>query len=587
MRTERKQNPLDIISALMSAILRELWARRWRLFLGIIALFIVDGLQLVSPLIIRNAVNDLVAGKGAALPRYALHLVAIAVVVFIFRFVWRYFIFGTSRLIEQDLRNRLYAHLLRLPQSYYTEHSTGELMAHATNDLEAIRFACSLGVLMASDALFIVSFSLAAMVGISPWLTLYAFLPLPFLALAVLRFGRLVHRRFQRVQEAFSQLTERVREGLSGVRVIRAFAREQGMERAFQDTNFANVGANMALVRIQGVFEPTVGFLAGLGTGLILWFGGRGVLVGELAIGDLVAFTSYLGMMVWPMMAMGQVVNVVQRGAASMGRIQKILSTEPEIRSPPKPKPLPPSRTTEFRRLTFHYPGVARPALLDINLRIAEGMTLGVVGLTGSGKSTLVRLIPRIYDPPPGTLFLGGVDVRELSLFELRRIVGMVPQDVFLFSATIRENIAYGRPEAGEEEIWRAAELAGIAEEIRSFPEGLETRVGERGLTLSGGQRQRIGIARTLVLDPPILILDDALSAVDSQVEEEILRNLREVLRGKTAVIVAHRISAVKDADWIVVLEGGRIVEEGDHPRLLRLGGLYARLCELQQVLAR
>lgn len=571
----------------MRQILQELWKRRWRLLVGIIALFIVDGLQLVSPLIVRNAVNDLMAGKGAALTRYALWLAAIAVFVFLFRFAWRYFIFGTSRLIERDLRNRLYAHLLRLPQGYYIQHPTGELMAHATNDLEAIRFACGQGVLMTSDALFIVSFSLAAMVGISPWLTLYAFIPLPFLALVVLKFGRIVHRRFQRVQEAFSQLTERVREGLSGVRVIRAFAREERMERVFHETNLANVRANMALVRIQGIFDPTVGFLAGLGTGLILWFGGRGVLAGELALGDLVAFTSYLGMMIWPMMALGNVVNVLQRGAASMARIQRILSTEPKIQSPPKPKPLPASRTIEFRNLTFFYPGVHKPALQGINLRIEEGMTLGVVGLTGSGKSTLVRLIPRIYDPPPGTLFLGGVDVRELSLSELRGLIGMVPQDVFLFSTTIRENIAYGRPEASEEEIWRAAELAGIAEEIRSFPDGLDTVVGERGLTLSGGQRQRIGIARALLLDPPILILDDALSSVDAQVEEEILGNLRGVLRKKTAIVVAHRISAVREADWIVVLSEGSIVEEGDHNQLLRLGGFYARLCELQAVLSR
>jgi len=571
----------------MRYILQELWKRRWRLLLGVIALFIVDGLQLIAPLVVRSAVNELAAGKGGNLLRYALYLVAIAFDVFIFRFGWRYFIFGTSRIIEQDLRNRLYAHLLRLPQAYYIQHSTGELMAHATNDLEAVRFACGQGVLMASDALFIVSFSLVAMIGISPWLTLYAFIPLPFLALVVLRFGRIVHRRFQRVQEAFSLLTERVREGLSGVRVIRAFAREEGMERAFQETNLLNVRANMALVRIQGVFEPTVGFLAGLGTGLILWFGGRGVLAGELALGDLVAFTSYLGMMVWPMMALGNVVNVLQRGAASMLRIQKILSTEPEIQSPPKPKPIPASKSIEFRNLTFAYPGVAKPALREINLRIEEGMTLGVVGLTGSGKSTLVRLIPRIYDPPPGTLFLGGVDVRELSLSELRSLIGMVPQDVFLFSTTVRENIAYGRPEATEEEIWRAAELAGIAEEIRSFPDGLDTVVGERGLTLSGGQRQRVGIARALLMDPPILILDDALSSVDAKVEEEILRNLREVLRRKTAIVVAHRISAVRDADWIIVLSDGRIVEQGDHNRLIRLGGLYARLAELQAVLAR
>jgi len=296
------------------------------------------------------------------------------------------------------------------------------------------------------------------------------------------------------------------------------------------------------------------------------------VLTGGLSLGDFVAFTSYLGMLVWPMMALGWVVNLLQRGAASMDRIQKLLAAKPEIKSPSSPKPFPASRRIEFRRLTFAYPGEDR-------------MTLGVVGLTGSGKSTLVRLIPRLYDPPPGTLFLGGVDVRELSLPKLRSVIGMVPQDVFLFSATIRENIAFGKPEATDEEVWEAARLAGLAEEIASFPDGLDTMVGERGIALSGGQRQRVGIARALILDPPILILDDALSSVDAKVEEEILDNLRGVLARRTAIVVAHRISAVREADWIIVLKDGRILEQGDHRRLVAQGGLYARLNELQQAL--
>lgn len=571
----------------MRGIFRELWRYRWRLLAGVLALFVVDAFQLIAPLIVRSAVDDLVAGTGEHLVRYALYLVAIAVVVFGFRFVWRILLFGAGRLIERDMRNRLYAHLLKLSPAYYVEHSTGDLMAHATNDLEAVRRSCSQGVLMASDAVIMISVSLVAMIGISPMLTLYAFIPLPFITLAVMGFGRLIHRRFERAQAAFSALTERVRETLSGIRLLRAFAREEGIEGAFSGTNRENVEANMALTRVSGVFEPAVGFLAGLGTVIILWFGGRGVLGGTLSLGDLVAFMNYLGMMVWPMMAIGWVVNTLQQGAASMKRLDRIFAEEPDITSPAEPLPVPSSRRIEFRDLTFTYPGTARPALQDVNLIVEEGTTLGVVGLTGSGKSTLVRLLPRLYDPPPGTVLLGGVDIRLLDLGELRGQIAMAPQDVFLFSATLRENIAYGRPEASEDEVREAARLAGLAEELASFPDGLDTIVGERGVTLSGGQRQRVGIARALLLNAPILILDDVLSSVDAQVEEEILGHLRGVLERRTAIVVAHRITAVREADHIIVLDGGRIVEQGDHSHLVRLGGLYARLNELQQALVR
>jgi len=571
----------------MRGIFRELWRYRLWLLAGVLALFVVDAAQLISPLIVRAAVDDLVRGIGERLPRYALYLVGIAAVVLVFRFLWRLFLFGAGRRIERDLRDRLYGHLLRLSPSFYAQHSTGDLMAHATNDLEAVRRACGMGVLLAADTVIMVSFSLAVMVSISPRLTLLAFIPLPFITLVVLGFGRLIHRRFERVQDAFARLTERVREALSGIRVIRAFAREGGMAGAFEGDNRVFIQLNMALVRVWGVFRPLIGLLAGLGTGIVLWFGGRGVLTGALSLGDFVAFMSYLGMLIWPMMALGWIVNLLQRGAASMGRIQVLLSAEPEIKSPSSPKPFPASCRIEFRRLTFAYPGEDRPALRDVEVTVEEGMTLGVVGLTGSGKSTLVRLIPRLYDPPPGALLLGGADVRELSLSELRGAIGMVPQDVFLFSATLRENIAFGRPEATDEEIWEAARLAGLAEEIASFPDGLDTVVGERGIALSGGQRQRVGIARALLLDPPVLILDDALSSVDAKVEEEILGHLKGVLSRRTAIVVAHRISAVRDADLIIVLQDGRVVEQGDHRRLVAQGGLYARLYELQQALVR
>lgn len=567
----------------MRDILRHLWRYRYRLLLGVAALFIVDGAQLVVPLIIRRAVDELSAGIGTELWRYALYVAALAGVILVLRYYWRYFIFGSARRIEQDLRGQLYDHLLTLSPQFYNRTRTGDLMAHANNDVDAVRMACGMGLLALADAVVMVSFSIVAMLAINAKLTLYAFIPLPFITAVAVGFGKVIHRRFQAVQAAFSTVTEKVRENFAGIRVVKSFAQEEGTARDFARTNELFVEKNMTLVRVWGLFDPAITLLAGLSVAIVLWLGGRAVILKGISLGDFVAFTSYLGMLTWPMMALGWVVNLLQRGAASMDRLKRVLGERPEITSAARPQPLPGRGEIEFRNLTFAY-GNGSPVLRDLNLRIEPGTVLGVIGLTGSGKSTLVDLLTRKFDPPPGSVLIDGADIRELDLHGLRELIGMVPQDVFLFSATIRENIAFGRAEASEEEVRRAAELAGLSEEIAAFPEGLETIVGERGLSLSGGQRQRVGIARALLRDPKILILDDALSAVDAHVEELILQNLREVLRARTSIIISHRISAVREADLITVMEGGRIIERGRHEELVSLGGLYYRLHQLQQL---
>ncbi len=562
-----------------------LWRYPGRILAGFISLLLVNAATILVPLVIREAIDRLTRGEGDLL-RSGLMITGLAAVVMAFRFLWRYFFIGAARRIERALRAKLYSHLLSLSASFYNETKTGDLMAHATNDIEAVTRACGFGVLTIADPLFMIPASVAIMMSIDPRLTLYAILPLPILTLFMLWFGRVIHHRFEGVQEAFSTLMEKVRETVAGIRVVKSFVQERGTEADFSTTNQLQVDKNMALVRIMGLFHPLLELLSGASLAIILWIGGIGVIRASISLGDFVAFTQYLSMLIWPMVMMGWAVNLLQRGRASLERINRLLAETPEIVEPAKPRSLQGTRI-EIRDLTFAYPSsngrAATPALSDIQLTIEEGMTLGVVGLTGAGKSTLAHLIPRIFDPPVGTVCIGGVDIRDVDLDELRRSIGFVPQDPFLFSASLSENISFGQPDASQEMIEEAATLAGIHEEILEFPEGYETTVGERGISLSGGQKQRVAIARALLLEPQIVIFDDPLSAVDAEREEFILGKLREFFHERTSIIIAHRISAVMHADQTIVIDKGHIVERGTHEELIAAGGIYNRIWQLQQ----
>jgi len=569
----------------MRGLIKWLLRYKGRVIAGFLTLFVVDIAGLMVPLVIREAIDRLARGEGGIL-QSAVIIVALASFAMIFRFLWRYFLIGASRKIERDLRADLYQHLLAMPASFYNERSTGDLMAHATNDIDAVTRASGFGVLTIADPLFMIPIAMGIMLSIAPTLALYAILPLPLLTLFMLGLGPVIQHRFEAIQEAFSTIMEKVRENVSGIRVVKSFVQEKGTNVDFNRVNQLLVDKNMALVRVWGVFHPFVEFMGGTSLLIIMWMGGRGVILSSISLGDFVAFSQYLMMLTWPMISLGWAVNLLQRGSASMARIDRILAVQPGITDPPQPRSLA-GTDIKLQNLTFSYPSGngdgGRPALSNIDLFIEEGMTLGIVGLTGAGKSTLVRLLPRILDPPPGSVFLGGTDIRTLSIKGLRQRIGFVPQDVFLFSQSIRENIAFGRPEAGETQVEQAAKLAEIYDEIMEFPHGFDTRVGERGVALSGGQKQRVAIARALLLNPDILILDDPLSAVDAEKEELILKNLRGFLNERSCIIIAHRISAVQNADRIIVLDRGEITESGVHSELVNSEGIYRRLWRLQQ----
>ncbi|QIA27228.1 ABC transporter ATP-binding protein [Thermaerobacter sp. PB12/4term] len=572
----------------MAFLLRLIRPHWHRYALGVGALLATDVLQLVIPRLVGGFTDALDRGAldMAGVLRYAGLIVGLAIGVGIFRYFWRIYVFGTSWRIERELRERLFGHLLGLSANYFNHHKTGDLMAHATNDLQAVRMAVGPGVLMLADSLMMSTGTLAVMLLTIDWrLTLLGLSPLPLLALSSWGLGRAIHARFRRVQDIFSDLTDRVQENLSGIRVVKAFSRTQAEEQAFERVNRRYLEANLHLHRVDAAFDPLIDFLAGLGFVIVVGYGGSLVLDGIISLGDFVAFISYLGMLVWPMLAVGWVVNLLERGAASMERIDAILAERPEITDAPQPAPVERlAGRIEIRGLTFRYRPELPPALQDLTVTVEPGRTLALIGRTGSGKTTLANLLVRVYDPPAGTVFIDGVDVRQIPLEVLRRDIGYVPQDHFLFSKTIAENIAFAPGEWSREAVVAAARDAQVEEDIRGFPRGFDTPVGERGVTLSGGQRQRISIARALLKDPPILILDDCLSAVDSQTESRILQRLREIMARRTTILISHRVSTVQHADEILVLDGGRVIERGTHQELLARRGEYYRLYRRQRL---
>ncbi|MEK6286270.1 MAG: ABC transporter ATP-binding protein [Acidobacteriota bacterium] len=501
----------------------------------------------------------------------------------IFLFTQRRVLINMSRDVEYDLRNDFYAHLQKLPFEFYQTHRTGDLMARATNDLSAVRMIVGPALMYSMNTLFAMILIVPRMASISWRLTLLAFLSMPLVAAATNYFSKRIHDRFEKVQEYFGTVSNRAQESFAGVRVIRAYTQEQAEIESFKQVNREFVNRNLKLIRLSGIFHPILQLFIGLAFIAVLWYGGSLVISGAMRIGQFVQFTLYLGLLVWPMIALGWVINIFQRGMASMGRMHHIMSIEPAIRDTGNASGAEAIEGgIEFRDLTFTYGEAGEPALKGVNLNIEPGQTVAFVGAVGSGKSTMMNLVTRLLDAEPGQVLIDGRPIREIPLGVLRASIGYVPQETFLFSETISENIAFGVDNAMPEEIERGATEAGIAEDILEFPEGFATLVGERGITLSGGQKQRTAIARALIRRPRILILDDALSSVDTYTEEKILGHLRRIMRGRTSLIVSHRVSTVKDADLIVVLEDGRIAERGTHDSLIARGGLYAELYEKQ-----
>ena len=567
------------------------YVRRYIVFyaLGILALFAVDLVNVYVPDLtgrITDGLNQRALDMGGVM-RYVWMLIGMGVLIALGRFGWRYFLFGAARSIEKEMRNDMFGHLTTLSMRYFNEHKTGDLMAHFTNDLMSVRQLLGMTVITAFDATVMLVLVLMQMIlSVSPRLTIVAVIPLMLIMFGDYFYGRMMHKRFLAKQAAFSELTDQVQETISGIRVIKAFVQEHKELAAFALVNLKAKEKNLGVVRLQALMMPLMDLVIGASSLLTLLYGGYLAVIGEITLGQFVAFNSYVGMLVWPMMAVGEAITSISQGMASLKRIHKIFLEEPDIIDEAL------DRTTtalegeiDLEHLTFAYPSQPDTAVLeDVNLHVAKGETLAILGRTGSGKTTLPSLLLRLYDAPEGTIFIDGKPIKDIPLDVLRKGIAYVPQDNFLFSDTLQNNIAFGSEDRSLDAVVRATELACIHDNIVEFPEQYQTVVGERGVTLSGGQKQRSSIARALMKDAPILVLDDALSAVDTDTEREILINLKKNRKGRTTLIIAHRISTIQDADHILVLDEGKVAEYGTHEELLAMNGLYRSIYDKQQL---
>ncbi|MFW5975405.1 MAG: ABC transporter ATP-binding protein [Desulfosalsimonas sp.] len=559
--------------------------RRGLILIGIICLMVVDLLQLFIPRVVKWAVDDLTSGNvdAAGLARYAGMIIAIAAGMTVLRFFWRRLLIGTSRVVEQGLRNRIFSHIQTLSASYFDKTSTGDIMAHATNDINNVRMAVGMGMVALTDAVFLGSAAVGFMAYIDVKLTALALLPMPVIAFVTRVFGAKMHTLYTRVQATFSEMTEIVRESFAGIRTVKAYNLEPAEFNRLKGISDAYIADNLRLVNITGSFFPLMVFFTNLSLTIVVFFGGRLTIAGQTTPGDFVAFISYLNMLMWPMMAMGWLTNLIQRGSASLDRINNILSAEPEIKDAPDARPLA-SATGDisFSDVSFTYPAASGPVIEHLDLDVPAKTFLGIVGPQGSGKTTLLNLIFRRYDVSAGTIRIDGLDIRGLKLSDLRGQIAHVPQEPYLFSGTIRQNIEFGR-QAEESELIRAAEQADLYETILSFPRGFDTMVGERGVVLSGGQKQRVLLARALLRDAPILLLDDPVGQVDTETAARIIDVIRGLAGKKTVMLASHRIPAVSFADRIIVMSDGSIAESGTHGELVAKNGYYARSELLQR----
>lgn len=568
--------------------LKEYFVRnRFALIAGLLSLLAVDFLQLLIPMVIKRAIDALTLGKATStvLLQSGGMIMAIAFTMASLRYVWRYCLFGLSRKIEEGIRNRLYEHIQTLSVSFYHRTKTGDLMARAINDINAVRMATGMGLVALTDGLVLGVSAIGFMLYIDPSLTLISILPAPILIV----FTRILTRRmssgFERVQGTFSDLTERAREAFAGVRVVKAYARESWTYGKLKKEGETYVRENIQLTKTIGFFSAMMAIFTNLGLAIVIWFGGRLTILGHITTGDFVAFISYLNLLMWPMMAIGWVTNMIQRGAASLRRLNRVFNEVPEVQdlAPNRDRGLLQGKI-EFRGTGITYPGAGRPAIKEVYFTVEAGQTAALVGKVGSGKSTLLQVIPRLFNVPRGTVFIDGMDIETIPLKSLRQSIGFVTQEVFIFSDTIRNNVLFAREGVSEEALVKALKIAEIYEEIMVLDQGLDALLGERGITLSGGQRQRLSIARAILTNPPILILDDALSMVDTRTEERILNQILASRKGKTNLIVSHRISTISRADVIGVLVDGELVEKGEHQTLLEKGKEYARLYERQRL---